>query len=80
MSEQVEDRVSLPCEAMQDGRLSYAARGVLAYLLSKPRGERVRISHIMEQGKIGRDKASRLYNELKEYGYIVDGVVQGEPR
>lgn len=62
--------------ALQDERLSFAARGLLAYLLSKPDDWEVQVADIARQGNgakgrpMGRDKAYSLLNELKEAGYV----------
>lgn len=56
--------------ALQDNRLSFAARGLLAYLLSKPDDWDVRLTDIQRAGHIGRDKAYRLIDELQQAGYI----------
>lgn len=54
----------------QDNRLSWEARGVLWYLLSKPDDWEVQITDIMKQGDIGRDKAKRILKELRDNRYI----------
>lgn len=53
----------------QDKTLSYEARGLLAYLLSKPDHWRVEIHDLLLE-KCGRDKAYRLLDELKDAGYV----------
>jgi len=57
--------------ALQDNRLSFAARGLLAYLLSKPDDWSVQIADIQRAGDIGRDKAYALLGELRKAGYVV---------
>lgn len=54
----------------QDRRLSYEARGVMLYLLSKPNDWEVRPADL-EQDGCKRDKVYRILAELKEYGYLV---------
>lgn len=56
-------------ELLNDSRLSFRARGVLAYLLSKPDGWRVRRESIAAEGKEGREAIRRALLELREAGY-----------
>ena len=55
----------------QDKDLSLEARGLLLYLLSKPRGWKVRVDDIMKNCRVGRDKAYGLLNELIRVGYVI---------
>jgi len=55
----------------QDTRLSIEARGVLWYLLSKPRDWKVIIKDLQKQCGIGRNKVYRILNELRVAGYII---------
>lgn len=54
----------------QQRDLSFEARGVLLYLLSKPNDWVVQPSDIQAEGDIGRDQCKRILDELEEYGYI----------
>lgn len=54
--------------AAQDESLSWSARGLMAYLLSKPNHWRVLISDL--QQKCGRDKVYSILNELIDAGYM----------
>ena len=56
---------------LQDSRLSFQARGMLTYLLSKPDDWSVRIKDLMEEGSIGRNQADNLMKELKSAGYVI---------
>lgn len=56
-------------DTAQDARLSYEARGVLAYLLSKPSDWRVVVSDLERVG-CKRDKVYKLLRELREAGYM----------
>jgi hypothetical protein len=51
--------------------LSWEARGILAYLLSKPDGWVCRNYDLENNGPAGRDKIKRILKELKEFGYMV---------
>jgi hypothetical protein len=54
---------------VQDERLSWEARGLLVYLLSLPKGWKIRIGHLQKQGGAGRDAVRRILRELQELGY-----------
>lgn len=54
----------------QDKRLSFEARGVLAYLLSKPSDWIVRIQDLQKEGGCGRDRIYRILKELRDAGYL----------
>jgi hypothetical protein len=54
----------------EDTRLSWEARGLLGYLLSKPDNWSVRFSHLLKQGHGGRDRLYRMLKELQTYGYL----------
>lgn len=52
-----------------DSRLSWRARGILAYLLSKPDDWQIVIEHLIKQGTEGRDAVKSAFQELRELGY-----------
>lgn len=53
----------------QDDRLSFEARGILAYLLSKPDTWLVKVKDL-QFDYCGRDKVRRILDELAQAGYI----------
>jgi len=57
-------------EPLNDERLSWEARGVIAYLLSKPDDWTVRNSDLENRGPAGQKKIRRILSELKAAGYI----------
>lgn len=57
--------------AMEDERLSFESRGVLAYILVKPDNWRVHVADLRKAGNVGRDKVYRILNELIAFGYVV---------
>lgn len=57
--------------ALGDRRLSYRARGLLAYLLSKPPTWKPRAEEIVKDAIEGRDAIRTAFKELKRYGYAV---------
>lgn len=54
---------------LRDTRLSFEARGLLAYLLSHIDGWTVRCEVIRAENKIGKEKLQRLFKELESVGY-----------
>jgi hypothetical protein len=66
---------SMPWVTAQDGKrvaggLSFEARGVLAYLLSKPDDWVIQIEDLMAEGGIGRDKVKNILKELRDAKYL----------
>jgi len=56
--------------AIEDTRLSWAARGLLIYVLSRPDDWRVIARHLARQGDLRRDGIYRLLRELRTCGYV----------
>ncbi len=54
-----------------DSRLSWEARGVMGYLLSKPDNWIVRNVDLYKQSDAGKHKVKRILTELKDAGYLV---------
>jgi hypothetical protein len=54
----------------QDAYLSWAARGVITYLFSKPDNWEVRVDDLVGQGNLGRDAIYKILTELQRSGYI----------
>jgi len=67
----------LPTTTIEDNRLSWEARGMLVYLLSKPDHWEVRVEDLLARtrnclGKrSGRDKVYSILKELQMAGYVV---------
>lgn len=55
---------------LSDERLTWKAKGILAYLLSKPNDWTVRVADIVKRSKDGRDAVYNGIKELEKYGYI----------
>lgn len=51
---------------LRDGRLSFAARGLFAFLWDLPAGWRVRPSHLAKMSGAGKDALKRLRRELEQ--------------
>jgi DnaD/phage-associated family protein len=57
-------------EPFNDKRLSWEARGLMGYLLSKPDSWEVRSADLEEQGPAGSRKIKRMLAELRLHGYM----------
>jgi hypothetical protein len=68
---------TLPTATIEDDRLSWEARGVLVYLLSKPDHWEVLVRDLVNRTKnalgkrSGRDKVYAILKELRQAGYLV---------
>jgi hypothetical protein len=62
--------VSIANAILQDKNLSWEARGVMAYLLSKPDGWECRNYDLVNQGPAGKHIIQRVMKELQGAGYI----------
>lgn len=60
----------VPNEAARDERLSWAARGVLTYLLSHAPGWSVTTADVTEAGPAGREAVRTAFRILETFGYI----------
>ena len=61
---------------LEDDRLSWAARGVLSYLLAKPDDWQLRIEDLRRRGDLGRDALYRLLKQLRTHGYVERRVLR----
>lgn len=57
-------------EPFQDKRLSWEARGLMGYLLTKPNNWTVRIDDLIQQGPAKLTKIRRMLAEARLYGYM----------
>lgn len=55
---------------LRDTRLSWKARGILAYLLSQPPGWHCWIDHLVNSAPEGRDAVRTGLAELERHGYL----------
>jgi hypothetical protein len=58
-------------ETLNDGHLSFRARGILAWLLDKPDDWRVDSEQIADGGIEGRDAVCKALRELVDQGYMI---------
>lgn len=66
-------------EVLRDRRLSFTARGLLAYLLSLPDGAREDVRTLADKNPgLGRRGVAKALDELVEYGYYVRRTVRCE--
>jgi hypothetical protein len=57
-------------DTVRDARLSFGARGVLTYLLTKPDDWEVRSQDLVQQSPHGEDAILRMLKELETCGYL----------
>jgi hypothetical protein len=61
---------TIPNSTLCDHRLSFRARGVLAFLLAKPDDWETRTTDLPAHGKEGRDAVRTALKELRDLGYM----------
>lgn len=66
--------VAIDQQALADLSLSWEAKGLHAYLLSRPDNWVVNVAQLVKHGQAGRDKIYRLLKELIEHGYAERSV------
>jgi hypothetical protein len=57
--------------ALQDDRLSFRARGVMAFVLSLPADTRVNSTELAKEAPEGRDAVRSALRELESFGYLM---------
>lgn len=70
--------VQIDKRCLSDERLSWRARGILAYLLSKPDNWTVQVKDIENHGLEGRDAVQNALKELQKLGYANLETMQDE--
>ena len=55
---------------LNDDRVSWEAKGMACYLLSKPDDWRINVSHLWRVAANGHGAVKRILRELEEYGYL----------
>lgn len=71
--------VSLDNTMVSDKRLRWGARGLLAFLLSKPDDWSIKISHLITQGPESKDYILARFKELEQFGYLEVGAKYRDP-
>ncbi len=62
----------------KDKRLSWKAKGLYLYLVSRPDGWDYYVQDIINRSKDGKDAVKSGLKELEEYGYLKREKVQNE--
>ena len=60
----------VPCHLAYDHTLSFEAKGLMMYLLSKPKGWQAHHAVIEQAGNISHDQFLKIIAELKAAGYL----------
>ncbi|TDE87362.1 hypothetical protein [Deinococcus sp. S9] len=60
----------IPRILLQNEELTFAARGLMAYVLSRPDDWTVMVCDLINQSPSGRDAVRSILRELQDYGYI----------
>lgn len=63
---------------LEDDRLSFKAKGILAYLLSKPDDWKVIVGNLVNSSREGKAAVYAGLKELKEYGYYQKVPIRNE--
>lgn len=63
---------------LEDKRLSWRAKGILVYLLTKPDGWTVKVADIWGKGQEGRGAVQSCLKELNRHGYAQLVTIKGE--
>lgn len=74
------DYVSIANRVLEDERLSYKAKGVLAYLLTRPPHWVVRTKDLINRSTDGKTSVLSAMRELKDFGYAQMEVVRKKGR
>ena len=61
----------VPNQILNDGRISFRAKGLLVFILSKPDHWRTTTSHLASIGPDGRQAIQSMMRELEQAGYVV---------
>lgn len=69
-TEHTTEFVIIANKVLQDQRLSFRARGVLAYLLSRPDDWDIAVERVARDGTEGRDATGKAFHELQATGYL----------
>ena len=70
-SAETEKFVVIPNDLATDNSISFEARGMLVYILSRPVDWKIRMLDLQKFGDCGEKKIYRIINELLDFGYLV---------
>ena len=68
----------VPNEVLEDRRLSAEARGVLAYLLSRPNDWEVNLVQLRKEFDCGKERIERIMREVIEAGYATREMARSD--
>lgn len=60
----------IPNQILRDSRLSWGARGLMAFIVSQKPGYSLSRAELVEMSPVGRDGLKSLLNELQNFGYL----------
>lgn len=60
----------IPNQILRDSRLSWGARGLMAFIVSQKSGYSLSRAELVEASPMGRDGVKSLLDELQEFGYL----------
>ncbi|WP_191980795.1 transcriptional regulator [Clostridium haemolyticum] len=72
------DYVVLNNTALNDEHLSFKAKGIFAYLMSKPDNWKCQITDLKNHAKDGTDSIRAGLRELREHGYMIKRPIKNE--
>lgn len=72
--------VQIDKTVLNDERLSWKAKGLMAFLLSKPDDWEINIANLIKQSKDGKESVYSTITELIQYGYIVRNTTRNRGR
>jgi len=70
--------VMLNKTALNDNNLSFKAKGIFAYLMSKPDDWRCQVTDLQNNSVDGRDAIRSGLRELREHGYLIKRAISDE--
>lgn len=65
-------------DILQNSKISWAAKGMLVYLLHLPDGWQINVADLWNRSKNGRDASAAIIKELIQAGYVTRTKVKGE--
>lgn len=75
---EISDSKPMPRALLRDGRLSFGARGLFAYLWDLPSGWRTNSEHLSTVSPQGRDAVRTLLKELEKAGAMRSEAIRNE--
>lgn len=61
---------TIPNEILNNEKLSFRAKGIICYLLSKPDDWHISVKHLVSTSREGRDAIYTAFEELQDQGYM----------